>query len=184
MAVGRLDPVKGHDVLLDALPAVPGVALTVLGEGGRRTALERRAAELGVADRVRFPGWARDVPSELGAYDALVMPARTEGWPLTIGEAMLAALPVVATRVGSVAEAVRDGETGLLVPKDDAAALAAALRRLRDDPALRERLGSRGRAVAAAGMTAPRMAEQWLGLWEQLCAAPRNPRLRPGALRP
>jgi len=184
VAVGRLDPVKGHDVLLDALTGVPGATLTVLGEGGRREALERQAGELGLADRVRFPGWAKDVASELGAYDALVLPSRTEGWPLTVGEAMLAGLPVVATPVGSVAEAVRDGETGLLVAKDDADALAAALRRLRDDPGLRVRLGARGRVVSAATMTAPRMAGQWLALWDELRGAPRRPRLRPRPERP
>ena len=184
VAVGRLDPVKGHDVLLSALPGVPDVVLTVLGEGAQRAALEQQVAALGLADRVRLPGWSEDVAAALGRFDALVLPSRTEGWPLTVVEAMLAGLPVVATPVGSVAEAVRDGETGLLVPQDDPAALAAALVRLRDDPALRERLGARGRAVAAASMTAARMAEEWLALWGQLRERPRAPRLRVGALRP
>ena len=183
LAVGRLDRVKGHDVLLDALVGVPGVVLTVLGEGGCRRALEKQVADLGLADRVLLPGWSEDVAAELAVHDALVLPSRTEGWPLTIVEAMLAGLPVVATPVGSVGEAVADGETGLLVQPDDPAALAAALGRLRDDAALRERLGRRGREVAAGSMTADRMAAQWLALWEQLRATPRSPRLLPGALR-
>ena len=181
VAVGRLDAVKGHDVLLRALVDVPEVTLTVLGEGGRRAALERQVHELGLSGRVRLPGWAEDVAAALPSYDVLVLPSRTEGWPLTVVEAMLAGLPVVATPVGSVAEAVRDGETGLLVAAGDPVGLAAALRRLRDDPGLRGRLGARGRTVAAASMTAPRMAERWLALWDELCGAPRRPRLRPGA---
>jgi glycosyltransferase involved in cell wall biosynthesis len=156
----------------------------VVGEGGRRPVLEKQVADLGLADRVLLPGWSEDVAGELLRADALVLPSRTEGWPLTVVEAMLAGLPVVATPVGSVAEAVQDGRTGLLVPKDDPAALAAALRRLRDEPALRERLGAAGRTLAAATMTADRMAAQWLSLWEQLRAAPRAPRLRPAPLRP
>ena len=183
VAVGRLDPVKGHDVLLEALREVPGVVLTVLGEGGQRAALEQAVAELGLADRVQLPGWSEDVAGELAGSDALVLPSRSEGWPLTVVEAMLAGLPVVATPVGSVPEAVQDGRTGLLVPKDDPAGLATALRRLRDDRALAARLGRAGREVAAAGMTAPRMADRWLDLWQELRAAPRAPRLRPAAPR-
>lgn len=184
LAVGRLDRVKGHDVLLDALVDVPDVTLTVLGEGSCRPALEKQVADLGLADRVLLPGWSEDVTAELAAHDVLVLPSRTEGWPLTVVEAMLAGLPVVATPVGSVGEAVADGETGLLVRPDDPAALASALVRLRDDGALRERLGRRGREVAAGSMTADRMAGQWLALWEQLRASPRVPRLRPAPLRP
>ena len=182
VAVGRLDPVKGHDVLLEALREVPGVLLDVLGEGGQREALEKAVADLGLADRVRLPGWTDDVAAALPGYDALVLPSRSEGWPLTFVEAMLAGLPVVATPVGSVPEAVQDGRTGLLVAKDDPAALAAALRRLRDDPALVLRLAACGREVAAATMTAPRMAEQWLALWSELRAEPPAPRLRAAPL--
>lgn len=184
VAVGRLDAVKGHDVLLRALTEVPGAALTVVGEGGRRPALEKQVADLGLADRVVLPGWSEDVAAELLRADVLVLPSRTEGWPLTVVEGMLAGLPVVATPVGSVPEAVQDGRTGLLVPRDDPAALAAALRRLRDEPVLRARLGAAGRALAAATMTADRMGAQWLDLWEQLRSLPRAPRLRPPPLRP
>ncbi len=183
VAVGRLDAVKGHDVLLSALDDVPGTTLTVLGEGALRPELERLVVDLGLADRVRLPGWSEDVAAELSSYDALVLPSRSEGWPLIVVEAMLAGLPVVATPVGSVPEAVRE-DTGLLVPKDDIGALADALRRLRDDRDLARRLGRRGREVAATGMTADRMAQRWLDLWTQLLERSRAPRLRPAAVRP
>jgi glycosyltransferase involved in cell wall biosynthesis len=97
-------------------------------------------------------------------------------------EAMLAALPVVATRVGSVAELV--GDTGLLVERDDVDGLAAALARLRDDAALRERLGAAGRERARRHYTVEHMARAYERLWEQVCAGPRRPRLRPPPPRP
>lgn len=184
VSVGRLDAVKAHDVLLRALARVPGVELTVLGEGGRRPALEQLAAELGLGSRVRLPGWSESVAAELGAYDVLALPSRSEGWPLAVVEAMLAGLAVVATPVGSVAEVVEHGRTGLLVPKDDVAALAAALCRLRDEPGLVTTLGACAREHAAATMTAPRMARAWLDLWTQLRAAPRTARVRPPTPRP
>jgi len=169
-AVGRLDAQKGFDVLLDALPAVPDVRLVVVGDGHLRADLEKRAAELGLAARVTFTGWSEDVRGHLADADALVLPSRSEGFPLTVVEAMLAGLPVVATAVGSVPEAVTDGETGLLVPKDDVGALAAALRRVAEDPALRTRLGARGREVAAASFTVEHMARAFEDLYAELRA--------------
>lgn len=91
---------------------------------------------------------------------------------------MLAARAVVATRVGSVAEAVIDGKTGLLIDKDDVEALAAALLRLRDDPVLRTQFGQQGREVAVAQFTVKQMAASYERLWHQVIAAPQVPRLR------
>jgi glycosyltransferase involved in cell wall biosynthesis len=111
-------------------------------------------------------------------FDIIALPSRSEGFPLVVVEAMLAARPVVATRVGSVAEAVSDGETGLLVNKDDVDSLAAALRRLRDDPALRVRLGRCGREVAIARFTVEHMVERYERIWHEVLVAPQAPRLR------
>lgn len=128
-----------------------------------------------------FVGWSEDVRSHLAGVDLLVLPSRSEGFPLTIVEAMLAGLPVVATRVGSVPEAVRDGETGLLVARDDPVALAAALRRLADDPHQRRRMGARGRRVAAASFTVEAMAGAYEALYADVLATRRTPRV-PAAL--
>jgi len=136
-SVGRLDLMKAHDILLRAIAQVDGVRVIILGEGNQRAALEKLAAELGVSDRVELRGWVDNPRHYLPEFDVMALPSRSEGFPLAIVEAMLAARPVVATRVGSVAEAVLDGETGLLVTKDDVDGLAAALRRLRDDRVLR-----------------------------------------------
>ena len=184
VAVGRLDPVKGHDVLLRALVDVPDAELTIVGEGGWRAHLEELVVELGLGDRVALPGWSEQVTDELSSYDALVLPSRSEGWPLTVVEAMLAGLPVVATGVGSIPEAVSDGVTGLLVPRDDQEAVAEALRRLAGDPAARRAMGERARERAAAELTAPQMVARWLELWDEVRAAPRTRRLTPAPPRP
>lgn len=176
--VGRLDAMKGYDVLLRAIALVEGTEVAILGEGVQRQALEDLAQTLGVRDRVRFCGWVESPRAYLPQFDLFTQPSRSEGFPLAIVEAMLAARPVVATRVGSVAEAVKDNETGLLVDKDDVNGLAAAIRRLRDNPALRERLGRRGREIALAHFTAQQMADRYERLWEEIVAQPQVPRLR------
>jgi glycosyltransferase involved in cell wall biosynthesis len=182
-SLGRLDAVKGYDVLLHALSALPDVRAVVIGEGAARPELERLARELDVTDRVELPGWA-DRPAELlPGFDVFCLPSRSEGFPLSIVEAMLAALPVVATRVGSVAELVVDGETGIVVERDDVDGLVAALDRLRDD-ALRAKLGAAGRNRARQRYTVEHMARAYEKLWERVVGAPCTPRLRPPTPRP
>lgn len=178
-SLGRLDRMKGYDLLLAALAQIPEARLVVRGEGSERAALERQARELGVADRVELPGWHPEPRTELADWDVFCLPSRSEGFPLSIVEAMLAGLPVVASRVGSVGEAVEEGRTGLLVAKDDVAGLADALRRLRD-PAMRAAMGRAGRARAAAHFTVARMAAAYCSLYDEMLAAPRRRRLRPG----
>lgn len=176
-SIGRLDAMKGHDLLLRAIAQLEGVRVVILGEGGQRTALEKLATELGVSDRVEFPGWMDNPRAYIPQFDIFAMPSRSEGFPLAVVEAMLAACPVVATRVGSVAEAVSDGETGLLVNKDDVEGLTAALHRLRDDAALRIRLGQCGREVARRNFTVEHMVNSYERLWYEVVTKPQAPRL-------
>lgn len=147
--IGRLCDVKGQRELIAALADVPDVRAMLVGadleqDGAFQVELERRAADLGVRDRVVFAGRRDDVPDVLAALDVVVLPSLTEGLPLVVLEAMAARRPVVATSVGGTPELVVDGETGLLVPPRDAGALADALRRLTGDRALRERMGEAG----------------------------------------
>lgn len=174
-AVGRLDAVKDHALLLRAAARV-GARVVIVGEGGQRAALRRLAAELGV--ELALPGWVDRPWDLLREADVIAQPSRTEGWPLTLVEAALVGRPVVGTRVGSVAEVVRDGETGVLVPARDEDALVAALVALRDDHARRQRMGSRARTSALASMTAERMVAAYQSLWSELVTAPRAPRVR------
>ncbi|MGG6237771.1 glycosyltransferase [Nodosilinea sp. AN01ver1] len=176
--VGRMDAVKAHDILLRAIAQVEDAYLIIWGDGAERDALEQLVQDLRIGDRVSLPGWSNTPRAHLPNVDIFALPSRSEGFPLAIVEAMLAARPVVATRVGSVAEAVIEGETGLLVEKDDVMGLVKALRRLQGDAALRDRLGQRGRALAAAQFTAPTMAQRYEHIWQKLVAMPRSPRLR------
>jgi len=147
---GRLGEAKAIDVLLEAVSELPGVSLLLAGDGPERERLERRTAELGLGERIRFLG-ARsrsEVLELFRAADASVLSSAWENFPHTVVEALAVGTPVLATSVGGVPEIVRDGENGLLVPRNDPAAFAAAVRRFLDDPALQERL----RAGAASSV--------------------------------
>ena len=149
--VGRLVPVKDHATLVDAVAELrrSGVVTTLViaGDGPERGALEMRAAAAGVD--LRLLGYRSDVERVLGALDVFVLSSVSEGLSNTILEAMAAARPVVATRVGGAEEMIDDGRTGVLVPPSDPGAMAAALRRL---------LGA-GDAGAAMGTAARRRVE-------------------------
>jgi glycosyltransferase involved in cell wall biosynthesis len=148
VVIGRLEPQKGHTVLLEALPAVaarvPGVRAVLVGEGSLRRELESDAARLGLTSRVTFTGYCADVVPWLAAADLTVLPSFYEGLPLAAIESLAAGRPVVASEVDGTPEVVVDGRTGLTVPPGDPAALAAALVRLLDDHDLRRRLAGAG----------------------------------------
>jgi glycosyltransferase involved in cell wall biosynthesis len=165
LAVGRLHRQKGFDVLLRALAALHDVHAIVIGDGEERGALEALAGELGIRERVEFTGWVERVHERLGGADLLAVASRFEAFPMTILEAMRAGLPVVATNVGSIREAVVDGETGLLVPPESAEALAAAIAELLDDEPRRIELGRRGRDRARRLFTAEAMARAYEQLY-------------------
>lgn len=158
LCVCRLEPQKGVDVAIRALEEIPDAHLVVLGEGPQRAELEQLAG-----DRVHLLGRVPDVAAWLRRADVLVHPARWEGFGLALLEAMLASLPVVATRVSSIPEIVVDGETGLLVPPDDASALAAAVNRVLADPA---GYGERGQARARAEFSVAKMTDRTLAVYE------------------
>jgi glycosyltransferase involved in cell wall biosynthesis len=150
VAVGRLAEPKDALTLVRAFAAVrerPFTALLV-GDGPDRPPVEAEVRRLGLEDAVTLTGTRDDVPELLARADVFVLSSRSEGAPLSILEAMAAGLPVVSSCVGGVPELVADGETGLLVPPGDPAAMAAALGRLVADAGLRRRLGAAGRERA------------------------------------
>jgi glycosyltransferase involved in cell wall biosynthesis len=161
LCVCRLEPQKGVDVAINAMPNIPGAHLVVLGEGPQRRALEQLANELDVP--VHLPGRVPDVAAWLRRASVLVHPVRWEGFGLALLEAMLAALPVIATKVSSIPEIVADGETGLLVPPDDPRALAAAVNRVLGDPS---GYGESGLARARAEFSVAEMAARTLAVYE------------------
>jgi glycosyltransferase involved in cell wall biosynthesis len=166
----RLDRQKGLDVLLHALTEIPHVDVEIVGDGPEREALEALARELDVAPRVRFAGWSDQAREWLGRWDAFVLPSRFEGLPLSILDAMLAELPVVATDVGSMGEAVRDGVTGRLVAAEDPAALAEALREVLADPDRARMFGRSGRELVLERFTTQVQARRYEALYDELLA--------------
>jgi glycosyltransferase involved in cell wall biosynthesis len=154
LAVGRLVEKKGFDVLLEGASRVQGLRVAIAGEGDLRPDLERRAAALGVA--VTFVGDLdqTEVSEALAAADIVAVPSvvdragNVDGLPTTLLEAAAAGRPVVASDIAGIPEVITEGVNGLLVRERDAAGLADALHRLRDDPALREKLGKAARETA------------------------------------
>lgn len=162
VAVARLVEQKGLDVAVRALPAIraehPQAVLVVAGEGPERARLEALAGELDVRDALVLPGRAGDVAALLRRADVFVHPARWEGFGLVLLEAMLASLPVVATRVSSVPEIVVDSETGVLVDRERPDLLAGAVSSLLRDAELRRALGAAGLERARREFSVERMA--------------------------
>ncbi len=186
--VGHVERTKGVFELLDAVAslaaAAPGMRLVIAGDGSARAEAERRAAELGIGDRVRFAGWitGREKLDAFAAADVFVLPSHFEGFPNVVVEAMAAGLPVVTTPVGSVSDVIESGKNGLLVPVGDAAALAGAISRLAGDPAERRRIGAEGNRTARARFATEAAAERLVALVRELCdaAPPGTAAPRPG----
>jgi glycosyltransferase involved in cell wall biosynthesis/GT2 family glycosyltransferase len=175
LAVGSLYPVKGYDILLEALgtlSAQPGWRLAVAGQGGEEPRLREQARREGLGDRVHLLGFRDDIPDLLAAADVYVMPSRSEGLPLALLEAMFAGLPVVASAVGGIPDALGEGG-GILVPPGDAPALAAALRALLTDDERRRVLGSRAGEIAGARFGVDAMADAYERLYREAVGAGR-----------
>lgn len=166
VAVGRLVPVKNHELAIRALADVPGAILVIVGDGPLLEELRACARETGVADRVVFTGLRSDARALIGAADAVVLPSSSEGLPLVALETLAAGTPLVATDVRGMRELVGEA-AALLVPSNDATAVAEALRRVLGDRSLAAGLGGAGRAVAR-GYSEERMAAEYLELYESL----------------
>jgi glycosyltransferase involved in cell wall biosynthesis len=179
--VGRVSDWKGQDVLLHALAETPlvergAIALlagdAVPGAEDLPHRLELLAGRLGVAERVRWLGFHNDADAIWAAADVAVVPStRPEPLGLVAIEAAAAGLPVVASAHGGVAEVVRDGQTGLLVPPGDATALATAVRLLADDPDLAARMGQAGRRRVEKHFGVGRMLAELQALYDELAPA-------------
>jgi glycosyltransferase involved in cell wall biosynthesis len=172
IAVGRLGPEKGYDLLIRAFAAVsvdhPEWHLAFLGDGPERGALEALAREQGIEARVHFLGRVPDPAPYLRASDLFVLSSRYEGFPNALLEGLSAGLPAVATDCQSgPSELVVDGENGYLVPVDDAPAYEAALRRLIEDPDARRRMGIAARKVADRYPLGV-IAKRWIALFQSV----------------
>lgn len=140
------------------------------GDGVFRPEFERMARGMGLASRVRFLGECDDIPAVLAALDITVVPSVSESFPNVILESMAAGVPVVATRVGGIPDAVEDEKTGLLVPPEDDERMAEAISRLIRQASLREEIGRRARDYAAGHFQWDSVSEQYEGLYVKLLA--------------
>lgn len=169
--VGRLETQKGIDVLLDAFAAGGTTGrprrLWIVGDGSERGALIEKARALGIEGTVTFAGAVHDAAPWLWAADGFALASRWEGLPLALLEAQAAGLPVVAAAAGGIPEAVRDGVTGLLVPREDAGALAVSLARVEGDAELARRLGDEAARQARREWSWERMVSAYEVLYER-----------------
>jgi len=173
LTVARLEWHKGIDTVIQALPAVraahPTARYVVAGTGPRQPQLEQLAARLGLGDAVRFLGFVPDdaLPALYNAVDLYVGASRyhellAEGFGISLVEASASGIAVVAGRSGGVPDAVRDGETGILVDPEDPAAVAAGISRLLGDESLRRRMGAAGRRAVETYYNWGRVAEDFI----------------------
>lgn len=169
VVVGRMRREKGQDLVIRAMadPRLKRCRLILVGDGPFRVALESLAVSLEVTDRVFFVGHSDCVSDYLALADVVCIPSRREAFGFAAAEAMMAGKPIVATRVGALAEIMRHESSALLVsPKADA--VAGGLERLLREKELAERLGKQARAVARTSLTMDAMAARWRSIYESL----------------
>jgi glycosyltransferase involved in cell wall biosynthesis len=169
--IGRLEPQKGLDLLLAAVPAVsescPNARFLIVGGGSLEAELKAQARSLGIADRVVFTGWRTDAIDLMQLLDCFVSTSNFEGLPMVMLEAMAFGKPMVATAVGGVPEILEDGFNGLCIGRRDPALVAAALLRVIKDDVFRHRLGQNSRARYEERFTAQAMAAAYQRIYEQ-----------------
>lgn len=170
--VGRLEPVKGSPYFVEAAGLIaakfPNTKFVIVGEGSLRVSLEAKARDLGLGTGMVFTGWRDDVPRMLSIMDIVAMPSLNEAVGMTLIEAQAMGIPVVATNVGGIPEVVRNNETGILVPPENAPALAEAVMELLSDAAKRRRMGEAAAAWVRGRFRAEGMAARTSELYMKL----------------
>jgi glycosyltransferase involved in cell wall biosynthesis len=171
-AIGRLSQEKGFDVMIRAIGDIvrerDHVVAVILGEGSQRPMLEGIARNLGLGKRLLMPGYRSNAEDYLSLFDVLVLPSLTEGLPIVLLEAMQAAVPIVATRVGGVPDVLDQGQGGLLVEPGNSTALAKAIRTCLDDEGLASQLADHSRAAASSRFSSRAMALRYLELYNEV----------------
>jgi glycosyltransferase involved in cell wall biosynthesis len=176
VCLANFTPTKGQAVIIDAMPQLvaqfPAVRAVLAGDGPELPALKARAEALGVGDRVEFPGSVGDPWDLLRAADVFVLASEIEGLPLVVLEAMSQGVPVVATDVGGMPEAVIEDKTGFLVPARDPGALATSIARILGDPSVAARMRQAALSRFEQRFTMQRMLEAHRDLYVRLARGP------------
>ncbi|UCD35482.1 MAG: glycosyltransferase family 4 protein [Nitrospiraceae bacterium] len=173
--IGRLEPIKDPVSFVGAASLIvkkfSEAAFLIVGEGSLRPMLEARCRELRISQKVTLAGWREDVPEILSVLDVIVLPSLNEAVGRILIEAGAAGKPAVASHVGGIPEIIRDGETGILVPPQDAASLARAISSLLENPERRTAMGEAAKKWIDDKFSALRMAEQFAHLYRELAGA-------------
>ena len=168
ISVGRLAPPKDFETFVKALRILGWGQTVLVGDGPSRESVEDMVRREGLSRRVQFLGQRDDIPELLSTSDIFVLCSKKEGLPISVIEAMLSGLPVVATRVGGLPELVEDGDTGFLVPSGDPEAVARAIRSLAEDHALRSDMGRRAREKALREFSMSRMGDETVSVYQEV----------------
>lgn len=171
--VGRLDSVKGHHLAIQAAASenLPrNLHLHIVGVGPCEPVLRALAEHNKIAQRVHFLGFRRNVYDYIAHCDALLMPSLHEGLPYTLLEAMALGIPIIASKVGGLAEVLQDGDTALLVQSGDAEVLAQAIARLHKEPRLRCKLGEHARRCQQMHYSLQAMTRRYLSIYQEAAA--------------
>lgn len=172
--VGRLEPVKGHRFAIEALTGdqrLRNVDLHIIGSGPAEEELRALASVAAVSDQVHFLGFRRNVFDYIANCDALLMPSLHEGLPYTLLEAMALGRPIIASRVGGLAEVLQNEVSALLVPPQDGQALASAIQRFSEEPALRSRLGRNALTLQRERYSLDAMTSSYLAIYRRQIAS-------------
>jgi glycosyltransferase involved in cell wall biosynthesis len=170
--LGRLVPVKNHELLFDALRLLPGAHLVVIGDGELRSNLELLARRLEIMDRVHFTGWVTAVAEALSDVDVVVLTSTNEGTPVALIEALAASKPIVATDVGGVRSVLRHGENGLLVGSPQPSRVAQSIKQLLDSPQLRNQFGKAGREYVRTRFSSERLIAEVRSVYRSMLMSP------------
>lgn len=168
LALGRLHENKAFDVLIDALADLPAAYLWLAGDGPLNDALRQRAEARGVAGRLRFLGWRADTAALYASADIVVCPSRVEPLGNVVIESWARQRPIVAARSAGPAQLIEHDTDGLLVPVDDADALAAALARLIDNPDRRQHLAGNGYTAYEREFTEAAVVDRYVEFFQQV----------------
>lgn len=176
--VARMAPQKGLKYLIDAAAKIcnhsngtsPDILFVIAGDGPLKPELERFAVDIGVRDKVLFPGYIDDINGLFACLDIFVIPSIAEGLSITTIEAMAAGLPVIASRVGGLPELVTEGVTGLLIQPRNTTALAIAINSLVNDRGMRVQLGANGKIFARDRFSIENMVEQTIKVYQTVIA--------------
>ena len=170
--VGRLTAIKDHRLFLATAKTLasthPSALFLIVGDGELGAELRAEAAALGLAERVRFLGWRRDLPTIYGASDVFLLTSRNEGTPVALIESLAAGVPGVSTDVGGTRDVIDSDGVGLLAPAGDATMLAAHVNALLSDPDRRRRMGALGRASVTSRYTLDRLVDDVERLYREL----------------